>query len=536
MQPDAIQRASETPPAGSLRTGRLLCWLLLLVLLLASGWGVQLSHANIEQRRADVFAAETTVLQLRMKERLLPYRSLSRNLIGFFLASEAVEQREWSVYLLALQLDRHQLFLHHVWFAYAGDDAMAAHYRRQHSEPDQPPTPPPDSDGSGRWLPLLYVHPVTAGAEGVDIYPGNRAAIERADDRRETTLSTSIRLLPESPATLAFITPFFRQHELAGSPQPAMEGVLGVNLSIESLLETLLTDAPQGLVFEMYRGHEADTAALLFSNAASGEPADQRAQFSRIEKIQIDGQPLTLRFLAPADWEVPGIDRLLPYLRGLGGLLISLLAFGIAWTLESTRERAEAIAGRMTVELRLANRALAEMASTDALTGLLNRRAFFTQLHDELTRVQRYRQHCTVILLDIDHFKTINDGHGHPAGDAVLSAVGELLRRELRKTDFAARIGGEEFALLLPHTGLAQGLRVAEQLREKFAAQRFSEAGAVFGCSASFGVVSTAEADSESAEGLIRLADRALYEAKEAGRNRVVAASEPAALPDSPVA
>jgi diguanylate cyclase (GGDEF)-like protein len=529
------------PTTPRVRLERLLCWLLLLVLLATTAWVVLLSHLNVEQRRAGVFAAETAVVSLRLEERLAPYRNLSRNLIGFFLANERIEQREWSIYLLALQLDRQLVHLQHVWFAFEMNGEAAPHYLRQRSNPAQQrdlawPRPLPASGGIDdippvRTLPLLYVHPMSVELEGHDIYRHNQPEIELAYDRRETTLATSMSLSATEPTGLAFISPLFRQSELAGSVRPSLEGVLGVSLATESLFGGLLVDAPARLALSVYRGSDITPEALLFESGSSHAAHSQAAHFNRVEQVEFDGQSLALHFSVPADWDVAGVDRRMPWFTAFAGLVISLLGFAIARSLESTRERAMAIAERMTIELRLANRALEEMATTDSLTGLLNRRAFFDRLRSELQRVQRYQEHCTVLLLDIDHFKSVNDTYGHPAGDAVLAQLGAMLRQASRAADVAARVGGEEFAVLLPHTDVQQGYQAAEQMRARLQAHTFNEGNARFHCTASFGVAGTSDSVADTAESLLKQADRALYRAKETGRNRVVLAADAMELP-----
>lgn len=165
------------------------------------------------------------------------------------------------------------------------------------------------------------------------------------------------------------------------------------------------------------------------------------------------------------------------------------------------------------LELRL-------LASTDGLTGALARRAFRDEAARALALAQRHRHEGSCIAFDLDHFKTINDTHGHAAGDAVLAGSAATCRELLRQSDLFGRIGGEEFAVLLPHTGRQAALGVAEKLREGIAAQRFDGAEGPFAVSASFGIA--AAAPSGDIDALLRAADEALYAAKATGRNRCV--------------
>ncbi|MBI3368776.1 MAG: GGDEF domain-containing protein, partial [Burkholderiales bacterium] len=141
----------------------------------------------------------------------------------------------------------------------------------------------------------------------------------------------------------------------------------------------------------------------------------------------------------------------------------------------------------------------------------------------ELQRQARFGGRWALLLIDLDHFKRINDRHGHPAGDAVLRAVAALLTARLREVDIVARLGGEEFALLLPRTDAAGARTVAEALRRAIAGLSLPWGGAQLSLTASAGLVLSDEAPGLTADAAYALADRRLYAAKQAGRNRVVA-------------
>jgi two-component system cell cycle response regulator len=167
---------------------------------------------------------------------------------------------------------------------------------------------------------------------------------------------------------------------------------------------------------------------------------------------------------------------------------------------------------------------------TDPLTRVANRRAFERRLREEVERWSRRDEPLACIFVDIDHFKAINDRHGHQVGDRVLQRVAQLLGRDLRATDVLARYGGEEFVLLLPHTDVRQAAAIAERLRRTLAEQPFDDLGvAARNVTASFGVAALAMDgtghDAEEGAWIVREADRALYRAKHAGRNRVVCAA-----------
>jgi diguanylate cyclase (GGDEF)-like protein len=158
-----------------------------------------------------------------------------------------------------------------------------------------------------------------------------------------------------------------------------------------------------------------------------------------------------------------------------------------------------------------------EAAFTDHLTGLPNRRRFERQLEREVARTLRYGHAFTLLMIDIDHFKLVNDTHGHDAGDQVINRLARILQEGTRGIDLAARIGGEEFAVILTETDLAGGMEVAERLRLAIKAIVVPNLGIV---TASFGVAEC-PSGAENAKELLAKADSALYEAKRQGRDRV---------------
>jgi diguanylate cyclase (GGDEF)-like protein len=164
-------------------------------------------------------------------------------------------------------------------------------------------------------------------------------------------------------------------------------------------------------------------------------------------------------------------------------------------------------------------REMRTLAHTDALTGLANRRAAQEVLGREVARAARYDRDLAVLMIDIDRFKVLNDGHGHPVGDRVLVALAERLRAHVRASDLIARWGGEEFVVVAPETPMPFSLQLAEQLRAQIAKDPFLDGHEI---TVSVGVASFRPGD--DVDTLISRADAAMYRAKEAGRNRVVVA------------
>jgi two-component system chemotaxis response regulator CheY len=249
------------------------------------------------------------------------------------------------------------------------------------------------------------------------------------------------------------------------------------------------------------------------------------------------------------DWEMPGLDgpELVAQVRagdwpgyvyailltGRDGRehVLAGLAAGADDYLKKPVDEAELVArlktgcrvAELERRLRAAERAARQQSLTDALTGAANRRHLVTELPLELERARRFARPLAVAICDIDHFKHINDRHGHPAGDAVLQQFARTLKAGLREIDWVARYGGEEFVVVMPGTDHAGAVAVAERLRAAIEATPIDAGATTVSITASLGVASVAPGwpDSTRPEALIELADLCLYRSKQGGRNRV---------------
>jgi diguanylate cyclase (GGDEF)-like protein len=172
-------------------------------------------------------------------------------------------------------------------------------------------------------------------------------------------------------------------------------------------------------------------------------------------------------------------------------------------------------------ELKKALMELEKLATTDPLTGVYNRRQLFKIGEQELQRSQRHNRPLSILMLDIDHFKKINDLYGHSVGDQALIFLTETIIKSLRTSDFFGRFGGEEFVVILPETTLTEALDIAERLRRHIAEISFLSSGQFISLTVSIGVANF-ETSSANFDYLLHKADQALYEAKHQGRNRVV--------------
>lgn len=179
------------------------------------------------------------------------------------------------------------------------------------------------------------------------------------------------------------------------------------------------------------------------------------------------------------------------------------------------------LVGRVGAQLEGRSRMLADLAMRDGLTKLLNRRMLFVVLEKEAKRAQRYDRPLSLLMLDIDHFKRVNDTYGHVAGDKILVGLGSLINTCVRKEDSVYRYGGEEISVILPETGMEDAALMAERIRLSVEGYLFEIGqGQSINITVSIGVASL-PAQETSGDKLTAIADKALYEAKEGGRNRV---------------
>jgi diguanylate cyclase (GGDEF)-like protein len=219
---------------------------------------------------------------------------------------------------------------------------------------------------------------------------------------------------------------------------------------------------------------------------------------------------LALRVLAgasPAD-ELTEHGHLYAYL--LGATTIAFSLFGL-------------LLGAKEEALRALNASLAEQAVTDSLTGLKNHQYFFGRLDEELARLRRHKEPVSLIAMDLDHFKRVNDTHGHPVGDRVLSAIAASVRDTLREEETFARLGGEEFAILLPGLDGERARQVAERVYQVIESVRIPlDGGDEVRVTASLGVATATPDAKVDASDLYHRADAALYDAKSRGHATIV--------------
>jgi len=251
-------------------------------------------------------------------------------------------------------------------------------------------------------------------------------------------------------------------------------------------------------------------------------PGDYRLQLRATDRDGTWLEPLTIPLtVAPAWWQ-SGWFRLLALLLAAAAIF-GLVQLRTSYLMHRRRLLEELVASQ-TRDLTEANQRLQDLASRDSLTEIYNRRYFFELAAVELERSRRSGRQASLLLIDIDHFKRVNDSFGHAAGDEVLKGVVATIKTLLRDSDLFARIGGEELVVLMPETGIEAARLVAERLRAAIQTDRYPLPNQSVTVTASIGLAVTT-LPPEPLPALLERADRALYAAKAAGRNRVVEAT-----------
>lgn len=223
-------------------------------------------------------------------------------------------------------------------------------------------------------------------------------------------------------------------------------------------------------------------------------------------------------------------------LNGVTACLMGAMLSVLLWRKFTTITLQQGLLEKANAELQSQQRELERATRQDGLTGLFNRNTFVELTQRELDRAQRQGSPTSVLLLDLDHFKHVNDTWGHPAGDAVLRHVATLAASTVRSTDLVGRLGGEEFIVLLPNTSAQAAYHLAEKLRQRIASTPVQWEHITIPITTSLGLAATTAQEKRDFDKLYMDVDQALYRAKQQGRNRVVGPSTESAVQADPVA
>jgi diguanylate cyclase (GGDEF)-like protein len=362
------------------------------------------------------------------------------------------------------------------------------------------------------------------------------AAHEIENERSLQTMERELSLKRELTAVNERLEAHVREMELLLDVSKALTGTLDLpeqleqlgrlvcdGLAVEEFCAMLLDEQTHQLVTEAVYGRGLATVRGMRFRLGEGVTGAAVAQGATIYVPDVQNEPRYLHYQGLR--RATGSFLCVP-LRAKGRIVGAMNLNRAAVNAFSPQEirLAEAIAaqaGLAIANARLYQQTL-ELSYTDPLTGIPNRRHLFARLEQELSRSLRFGDELTVLMIDLDLFKQVNDAHGHGVGDAVLRGVAVALQRNVRKVDMVARYGGEEFVVVLPRIARDEAIEVAEKLRRAVAATPLAAAAgaAPLHVTISVGVASYGHEASDVAA-LIEKADVALYEAKHAGRNRV---------------
>lgn len=469
----------------------------------------------------------------RIEQRVATYEQMLRATRGLFDASEDVSQEDFRQFVDALTGGTELAGLQAMLFTPRLNGAQVARHvatRRALGDPGYRIQPPGKRDILG---PVTYVAPASPDnlkALGHDILtdPARRDAMLQARDSGGIAITPRINLLMDRPA----IRPAFAMYlaiyargrpiDTLAARQAHLNGWVHIAFRLHDLMASLYGEDTPGIALRIYDGVRTDAASLIFDSHPGDDPAPPR--FKATEYISFPQSHWTLQIRSIPAFELRR-DRGSATIIAIAGTCVSLLLALLMHQLVTGRARAYAHALTMTRELRESEERMRHMAQHDALTLLPNRALLADRLHAALALARRDKTRSGLMFVDLDHFKPVNDIHGHAIGDRLLLAATARMRDCLRESDTLARMGGDEFVVLLPHIdSQADAQLVAERIRSAIALP-FTIDQHNLQISTSIGIGIYPD-DASTPESLTICADDAMYRAKDAGRNRLVFASE----------
>lgn len=514
----------------------------LLAVLVTVGVWRQSRDSAIEKSHA-LFDLKVEGFAHALVLRIADYEQVLRGARGLFAASREVTAQEWHAYVREIRTGSLYTGLQNfeVLRVVAASDIerFVAERRR---DGDAPAFTLKAARPENPYVVMSFVEPPSAGLEwmaGQDLSsdPTRAAAFALARDSGQPTATVpiGISLAPgETTRGFAIYIPIYRPGrplETAPERRQALWAYVGSAVRMDTMIEGVLlglrhgavVDATDQMVFSITDVTDEQAPLLLVDHglAAAERSVDS---FSQTEIIDVAGRQWRIDALsqpspsARRSSEAPGI-----WTRAVAlfGILLTGLTHALGVILENRANLREAYA-------RLAEREaeLDRLAHSDPLTGMANRRHFFLVGAAEWARAKRHGRALSVLMIDVDYFKSINDTHGHGVGDETLKALAAICRAILRDCDLVARMGGEEFAVLLSEIDLCAAQGVAERLRQAVAEMMVPTPDqSSLSLTVSVGAASLCP-DDQSLDDVVRRADRALYAAKAAGRNQVVLSEE----------
>lgn len=517
---------AESIPSSASRLPQLLPWLIL-VTTLGVTWMVWDHERNVARKalRAQLdFSLRETVS--RVEQRMAAYEQLLRGVQGLF-ATTALDNRDaFHTYVDTLQLDANFSGIQVIGaIAQVAAADKAAHVRAMRRLGSSHYAIRPDGERPV-YTPIIQREPFDGRNPlllGQDPWtdPARRLAMERARDSGMAAITGKVRVGTESnpdsrPGFLMYL-PIFAAGQPRNSVAQRRANLIGwvyASFHMHDVMASLYGKQAPGVTLALYDDVNPTEAALMYETSdADGTPLAPNPDAQRVnEYMVVAGHTWTLALGTRSEFEGhPGRD--VASVIAVTGLGLSLTLTLLAWFMVTGRARALRLAAEMTEELR-------HMAQHDPLTGLPNRAMFSHRLQHELARARRQAGRFSVIFLDLDNFKPINDHFGHAVGDRLLQQVARRLQNAIRASDTVGRIGGDEFVVLMPElTDSEPASGLAEKIRQAVR-QPFTVDDHQLCISCSLGVAVYPE-DGIDEIALTKSADTAMYRAKESGRDSV---------------
>jgi len=470
----------------------------------------------------------------RVEQRIAAYEQILRATRGLFDASDRVEERDFQRFVNTLANGSEFAGLQAMVFtrsptAVSPADAVAA--LRVGSKPDLPLQASADLNGVA---PITYVAPdtpINRQVLGRNLFanPLRRDTMLQARDSGDIAITPRIDLLMDDPASqpaFAIYMAIYAQGQPVDTPaarRASLRGWVHVAFRLHDLMASLYGESTPGIALRIYDGIRTEPDNLMFdSHPETDAPTPL---FQATEYISFPQHAWTLQIRSTAAFErrhERDSARIIAFAGASVGLLLALLT----WQLATGRARAYKHARRMTRELRDSEERMRHMAQHDALTQLPNRALFADRLNAALALARRDKTRASLMFVDLDRFKPVNDVYGHAIGDRLLVAAAARMRECLRESDTLARMGGDEFVVLLPHIETDHDAeRVAERIRTALARPFLIDTHTLL-ISASIGIGIFPD-DGNDHESLIKSADDAMYRAKDSGRDQLIFASGP---------
>lgn len=487
--------------------------------LTAAGW-FAFERSRYNDARVQ-FERGTETAAAAMRARMIAYEQVLRSGGAYMASSNSVSREDWRRFIANLQLEERFPGIQSMGFAeYVRPGTRMQHVVRMRAEGfDTYDIRPP---GEREEMAVIVYNEPYAGRNarvlGLDAYADavHRAAMDRSRDTGDTAITGRVTLAGEAfrgatPEQAGFVMYVPVHNEVMRAlPQrdrrQAISGYVFAPFRMQELLRGMLDEGVlQVLDMRVYdqTGRSMQAELIDTRTAWRAQPTGRAPEFERIVHFPMPSRSWTIQFLSRPEFD-DAVQGEKPWILLAGGVLAGVVMFLLTTALVEAWNRANHLSMR------------------DPLTGLYNRRYLEETMSREVPRAMRLKQTVGVIVLDLDHFKVLNDTHGHEAGDFVLARVGELMRTTTRAGDIACRLGGEEFGVILPGASLEIARVRAEALRAAFQAISFELEGLHLGSFTLSAGVAALSPESGDWAAVLREADRALYAAKQAGRNRVV--------------